>query len=400
MQNILYFCGYSKQMMAFKRNLAVKIKLLLAVAAAIYLLPGCGEGGVHSLAGADTLYIPRHARGFEILGLGKSSMLIVRNPWQGATGVERMIFVAREGEKAPEGFKGEVIRAPAARVVCMSSSYVAFLDALGCVDAVVGVSGSRFITNPAIRGRIEQREVFDIGFDSGINYELVASLKPDMLLAYGVESENTMLSGKMGELSVPMVYVGEYLEASPLGRAEWIVFFGELMDCRDEALALFDEIAGEYGYACRMATAVKPPIVMLNAPWRDVWYVPGDRNYMVELIRDAGGVYACAGYDTEKTRPIDTETAFVRAAAADFWLNPGQVATLAELTTLNPRFAAIRPVKMRRVYNCTKRSTPDGGSDFWESGVVRPDLALKDLIKIFHSELLPDHQLHYYKMLD
>jgi len=391
--------------MASKRNLTVKIKLLGVVAAAgMCFLPGCGRRGAHSLADADTLYTPRYARGFEILGLGKSSILIVRNPWQGATGVERRIFVARDGDKVPEGFEGEVIQAPVGRVVCMSSSYVAFLDALDCVKAVVGVSGARFMTNPAIRERIRKHEVLDVGFDSGINYELVASLKPDILLAYGVEGENTMLSGKLGELSVPVVYVGEYLEASPLGRAEWMVLFGELMGCRNEALALFNTIAEAYDSARKMVSAEEPappqPVVMLNAPWRDVWYVPGDRNYMVELIRDAGGSYACAGYDTEKTRPIDAETAFVQAAAADSWLNPGQVATLAELVALNPRFSAIPPVKKHQVYNCTKLSTPDGGSDFWESGVVRPDLALKDLIKIFHPELLPDYELHYYKILD
>lgn len=375
--------------------------ILAAWIAAATLPTGCG-GARTAVSDADTLYAPRYAKGFEVLGCGESSILVVRNPWQGAHDVERRIFLARGGQPPPDGFVGEVVRTPVRRTVCMSSSYVAFLDALGCVDVVSGVSGARFITHPVVRERVARGQIPDVGYDSAINYELVAALDPDVLFTFGVESENTMMSGKMRELSVPVVYVGEYLEESPLGRAEWIVFFGELMGCREEAERIFDRIAGRYE-RLRDSVAAQTtdrPVVMLNAPWRDVWYTPGDRSYMVRLIRDACGAYAYAGHDTERSLPISVETAFVHASAADYWLNPGQVATVAELIALNPRFSKIGPVTAGRVYNCTRHATPEGGSDFWESGVVRPDVALADLVRILHPESMPDHELYYFKRLE
>ena len=121
---------------------------------------------------------------------------------------------------------------------------------------------------------------------------------------------------------------------------------------------------------------------------------------MVRLLRDAGAEYVCRGEDTDRSRPIGAEAAYVFASRADFWLNPGSANSLAEVAAGNPNFRQVPAFRTGRVYNNNARQTPMGGSDFWESGVAAPDVVLKDLIRIFHPELLPNHEPYYFKKLE
>lgn len=372
----------------------------LLLAAATLLFSACVNNA--KLEGT-TIYEPQHAAHFRIDSYGKhSSVLEVRNPWQGAEGVSSQLFISRNGETPPAEFKGDVVAAPLRRVVCMSSSYIAFIDALGEAQTVKGVSGAMFITNELIKERYAEGDVHDIGYDGNVNFELLASLRPDLVMIFGVASENTAMTDKMRELRIPVVYIADYLENSPLGKAEWIVAFGEMYDKRGKAEEMFETIAESYSNTLKLVAAQTDgpkPKVMLNAPYNDVWFVPGDKNYMVELITDAGGEYVFAGSDNAVSRPISIETAYVAAKDADVWLNPNQARTIKELKNLNPLFSEIDVVANGRVYNATKRNTPAGGSDFWESGALRADIALKDIVKVLHPAMEPEHELFYYEQL-
>ena len=365
-------------------------------------MQGCG-GGRHaafSTDGLDTLYAPRHASGFVIYEVGKSALLSIRDPWQGAQGVEMQFFISHDGEKAPEGFAGTSINAPLQSVVCMSSSYIAMLNALGETDAITGVSGARYVSNERIRERYDRGEVRDVGYDAYMNYELLAAMHPDLVMIYGISGENSQMTGKLDELGIKYIYIGDYVEQSPLGKAEWMVAFGELFGQREQAEELFGDICERYDRVRETVQAyTEKPVVMLNAPYRDTWYAPGDRSYMVRLIEDAGGAYACAGEDTDASRPISGESAYIFAMKSDIWLNPGQATTLDEVRSLNPKFADIPAVLGGSVYNCNARTTPDGGSDFWESGAVRPDIVLADMAAIFHPELFPGRELYYFRQM-
>lgn len=378
------------------------------------LLQGCGggPGAAFSTDGLDTLYAPRHASGFMIYKVGGSALLSVRDPWQGARDVEMQLFISYDGEPAPEGFHGTVVSAPLNNVVCMSSSYIAMLDALGETDAITGVSGARYVTNPGIRERYDRGDVRDVGYDAHMNYELLAGLRPDLVMIYGVSGENSQMTGKLAELGIKFIYIGDYVEQSPLGKAEWLVALGEMFGRRAEAERIFGGICGrydetrnaiaQYGEFRAQASSsglTHRPAVMLNAPYRDTWYVPGDRSYMVRLIEDAGAAYVCAGYDSDASRPISGESAYVFALKSDFWFNPGTATTMDEVRSLNPKFADIPAVRNGRVYNCNARTTPDGGSDFWESGAVRPDVVLRDMAAIFYPGLFPEHELYYFRQM-
>lgn len=378
--------------------------LIAVVMAAAF---SCGGGGrtAARTSTQDTLYMPQYARGFIVESLPGGVMLKISDPWQDARGVSHEIFLSRDGQEPPENFAGKVIPVPLKKVVCMSSTYIAFMDALGVTDAVAGVSGGKYISNPQLRERLAAGTVREVGYDTAVNYELLAALSPDVVFAYGISGENSVLSEKLARLGIPVVYIGEYVEQSPLGKAEWLVAFGYMFGQEELARQIFGDIAQRYNIlrervAGAGATQACLPVVMLNSPYRDTWFVPGDRSYMVRLIEDAGGVYACRGEDSDASRPISLETAYVKMLSADVWLNPGQATSLAEVKAENPRFVSTPPVTGGRVYNNNKRQTPEGGSDFWESGAVRPDTVLEDMVDILYPGLLGPRESYYFRKLE
>ena len=343
-------------------------------------------------------YKPTYANGFEVFNSGESSVIRSKNPWQGAEDVSIDLFIAKNGELPPVGFDGIVVEAPLDRVICLSSSYVAFMDEIGMLNSIVGVSGIDFISNEYVREAYDQNKIKDVGYDNTFNYELISSIKPDLVLMYGLSSGNSAMTHKLKEMGIPAFYIGDYVENSPLGKAEWLVAFGELFGVREIAVDRFGQIVDNYTKAKNIVgnNVTKTPTVMLNAPWRDVWFVPGDDSYIVKLITDAGGDYICKGVDNDISRPISGESVYLLSSKADFWLNPGNVGSLKELSEANPKFSDVKAIMNRSVYNNTKNSTPMGGSSFWESGAVNPDLVLEDLINIFHPNLLESEELNYY----
>lgn len=377
---------------------------------AAFLAVACG-GRSASLDDFDRReYVPTHASGFEILASDDSPSTLLRifDPWQGAEGFEQQVFLSRDGERAPAGFAGQVVRTPARRIVCMSSSHVAMLEAIGEDSRIVGVSGIDYISNRYVNEHRRCGEVRDVGYDSNLDFELITAMRPDAVMIYGVAGESRQLTAKFEEIGIPYIYIGDYLEQSPLGKAEWMRVAAEITGCGPKADSLFCGICDRYASVAaavgcytaeRCEDAATLPRVLLNTPYRDTWFMPSAKSYMVRLIRDAGGDTYTPADGTTASQPVEMETAYMLAADADVWLNVGLCTSLAELTAQNPRFAGIPAVRDGRVYNNNARSTPAGGSDFWESGVMRPDIVLRDLAKILHPELYPDEELHYYRQL-
>ena len=345
------------------------------------------------------VYTPTYATGFRIVGAeGKQSTIIrVTNPWQSADEVETMLFVARGGEKAPNGFRGQVLQGDAKRVVCMSSSHIAMLDAIGAVESVVGVSGKNFITNPYVV--TYQRTIADVGYDGNMNFELLIAQQPDIVLLYGVTGACTMES-KLDELGIPYIYIGEYVEEDPLGKAEWLIALAEIVGLREQGLTYFSELPQRYEQLKSIAAAAQTPApkVMLNTPYADSWFMPSTTSYIARLIADAGGYYIYKQNTSNHSLPIDLEQAALLTTQADIWLHVENINSLDDLRRQLPKFAQMPCVQRGEVYNCDKRRVAGGGNDYWESGVVHPDVILRDLIKIFHPELISEEFVYYRKI--
>ena len=167
------------------------MKRLLSIAALVVvaLLSACGNKEV--VRDTEPIYTPRYAQGFSIERDKASGelLLCVKNPWQGAENIN--YYTAINPEK------------PIERVVAMSSSYVAMLDAVGCAERIVGISGCRFISTPSAVEAIEHGRVVEVGYDSTFDFERIKSLNADMVLLFGLVGEAKMLTNKFDELAIP-----------------------------------------------------------------------------------------------------------------------------------------------------------------------------------------------------
>lgn len=346
-------------------------------------------------------YTPEYASGFSITGApGRSSVIVnTLGPWQGADSIVTQLFIARNGEKAPADFKGRVITDEARRIVTMSSTHVAMLDALGLTDRIVAVSGKNFITNPDIAARRD--EIIDVGYDGNYNYELLIAANPDLVLLYGIYGAS-QLESKLDELKIPYIYIGDYIEESPLGKAEWVMALAEVTGSIDRGHNAWDSIPQRYNaLKAKVAeSALDAPSVMLNTPYGDSWFMPPTGSYQITLLNDAGAEYIYKDNDTNTSLPIDMEQAYLLTASADMWLNVGQLKSIEEVKKSCPKMADTRVVKNGYIYNNTLRVNEAGGNDFYESGIMHPDLVLHDLVKIFHPELVDDTPFYYYTKLD
>lgn len=327
-------------------------------------------------------FTPQYAQGFTICSSQDSvSGLIIKKPWQGADSVSMCYRIDK----------------PAQRIVAMSSTFVAMLESLGAVDRVVGVSGIEFITNETIKNR--NGKVVDVGYNDYFDYEKMVMLNPDVVLLYGVNGPSP-LEEKLNELNIPYVYIGEYLEESPLGKAEWVIAIGEIIGKRNEAIALFNEIEQRYNAVkASFSNNESQPKVMLNAPYNDNWWLPSTNNYMSKLIADAGGDYIYKENTGNASKIIDIEEAYLLMSKADVWINPGQATTMTQLAEMAPRFTDTKVFAEGKVYNNNRLSTIGGGNDFYESGIMNPDVILKDLAKVFYPTLMADYQPVYYQRL-
>lgn len=343
----------------------------------------------------DTIYSPKYASGYKIESDDNGNTLIrITRPWQGEAITEQTLAIFGSDEQA-KGYKGQYIVGHASRIVCMSSSYIAMLDAIGMGESVVGVSGKQYILNPMIS---TNPDIKDIGYDSNIDYEALLSLSPDVVLMYGITAENSAVTAKFKELSIPYLYLGDYTEQSPLGKAEWVVAIGEIAGCRAYAEEVFQGIEERYNATKASVVVGSRPKVMFNLPYQDVWYMPSDSSYMVRLLEDAGGEYIYKGMNTTGgSKAISLEEALLLVNSADIWLNPSQVTSLDELCASAPHFATSPVVKRGDVYNNNRIRTPQGGSDFWESAIVRPDVVLSDLAAIMRGE---EDNLYYHHKLN
>ena len=277
------------------------------------------------------------------------------------------------------------VSAPLRSIVCMSSSYIGFLDALGCDSVATAVSGLAYVSDPEVRV-----QAVDVGYDAALDYETILKLQPDLLLTYAVSAAEPPYLQKLRDLGIRTAVIHEHLESHPLARAEYLKLFGFLTGHTAQADSLFADVCDRYLSLAQETDT--PRKVLVNIPYADQWYIPGGDNYMTRLIHDAGGEVLGAVPGRFESSVISVEKAYAFAQEADFWLNPGWCTTKDQLRSVHPLFADF-PVLAKPVWNNTKQTTPGGGNAFWETGPARPDLILKDLRAIFDGTEVP---MQYY----
>lgn len=347
-----------------------------------------------------------HASKFKVENTDSFNVVTVMNPWQGA--LQNYVYVlVRNGQKAPdlEKFRkseNDIIQAveiPIKSIALTSTTFVPLLDRLNETESFVAFPGTDHISSSKARKLIDSGKVANIGTENGINIERLIELNPDVLMENAMqgESDDALLTRKAG---IPVLFNADYLEKTPLGRAEWIKFAGLFYDKNQLADSIFNQLATAYDSLKRLASkATSKPTVFSGIVYGDIWFMPGGENSGAIFIRDAHGEYLWKETPNEGSIKLSFEAVYNKAHNADYWIGVASFASLDEIKKSDTRYAEFKAFKEANVYSYNAKIGEKGGMTFFELGYARPDLILADMIKILHPELLPGYELYFYQKL-
>lgn len=286
------------------------------------------------------------------------------------------------------------LTSPVKSLVCMSTSYIGFLEEIGAEKVVTGVSGCRFVTHPLVRAHAAE-----VGYEAAPDYERILSLHPDLVITYTVSSVLPTYIVKLRSLGIRVLILYEHLEPHPLGKAEYVRLFGALTGRQAAADSAYSAVKAAYEALALPEDIRDRKKVLVNIPYGDQWYIPGAENYLSRLVRDAGGEILGAEPGTGQSSVISVEKAYALSREADAWIHPGLCRSKAELRAAHPLFAEF-PALEGPVYNNILRYGSGGGNDFWESGAMHPERILEDLVTILHPDRSSGAPLYYYLPVD
>jgi iron complex transport system substrate-binding protein len=322
----------------------------------------------------------------------------ILTPYKGATSSQKYVLYQR-GSEIPDVEADAFIQVPVTSMVCTSTTHIPLLDYLGESDALVGFPTLDYISSATMREKIDRGELEELGVDDALNIENLIILNPEMVMGYTMSADFGQFN-LIKEAGIPVVLNAEYLEQHPLGRAEWIKLTGLLFNKQKIADSVFRHIENQYLSTLELVrTSVDKPSVMSGIVYGDSWFMPGGKNYAAKMLQDAGFKYVWDDDTTKAFLPLSFETVFDRAHDSEYWIGVGSFKSLAELASADSRYKNFTPFSEQRIYSYNKRVGAKGGSEFLELGYLRPDLILKDLVKIAYPDLLPDHTLFFHFQL-
>ncbi|MCH6232488.1 ABC transporter substrate-binding protein [Cognataquiflexum rubidum] len=294
-----------------------------------------------------------------------------------------------------------VISLPISKVVLTSTTQVPHLDYLGVSDLLMGFPNLDLISSPQTRKLIDAGKVTDLGSGAQANIEKIIELDPDwvMISTLGEDLKNLEI---LKSAKIPAILNGEYVEQHPLGRAEWIKITGVLLGKSKEAKTIFSQIESDYNQASDLVKELpeSKPKVMAGVMYKDIWYVPGADSWGARLLEVAGGDYLFKDQKGTGSAQLSYEYVLENAHQSDFWLGAADFKTLEEMENADPRYKHFDAFKQGNVYTYTQKKGVTGGLEYFELGYLRPDLILRDLIKILYPDLLPEYSLYFYTKLD
>lgn len=375
-----------------------KILLSAYIVTWVLLLSACGGGSKTSSlqTEGDTIRM-KYSSLLQIVKHADYTVVTIRNPWDTLKVLHTYLLADRE-KPLPEHLpEGTVVRTPLQKSVIYSSVHCSLWSELDELKGIGGVCGLEYIKLPQIQEGCRNGSIVNVGNSMNPDIERIIDLRPDAILLSPFENSGGY--GRVGKLNIPIIECADYMETSALGRAEWMRLYGLLLGKEAQADSLFAGIEKEYLTLTQQVKSqnLKRPTVISEMKNSSAWYIPGGNSTMGRLYQDAGADYVFAYLSNSGSVPLAFETVFDRGGNADIWLikyNQPQDKTYSELERDYAPYARFKAFQDRKVYGCNTNHVP-----FYEESPFHPELLLKDLIKIFHPELLPDYDFKYFSNL-
>ncbi|WP_373397121.1 ABC transporter substrate-binding protein [Algoriphagus halophilus] len=343
---------------------------------------------------------PIYANGFSLEQGDGFWIVKVLKPWTGAQETFSYLIL-EENTLPPIGDFDATIQLPIQKVILTSTTQIPHLDLLNETKKLIGFPNLDLISSPITRDRIKEGEIIDLGAGASANTELIIDTDPNWIMVSTLGDDLRYLE-VLKSAGIPAVINGEYVEQHPLGRAEWIKFTGILLGKYEAAKAQFEQVEQSYLEAEKLATSIPEstkPSVLSGVMYQDIWYAPGRDSWGAKILDNAGGKYVFE--DQEGTGSVQLNYEFVldQAIKCTYWIGTADFSSIQAMGEAEPRYKAFEAWKLGNVYSYTHKRGETGGLEYFELGYMRPDLILKDLIKILHPKLLPDYELYFYEQL-
>ncbi|MGC1516450.1 MAG: ABC transporter substrate-binding protein [Maribacter sp.] len=370
------------------------------------LLTGCtpekkvvAPMGIHT----DTANIA-YAKGFSIERFASGlTILTISSPWPNAEASFTYALVPKEKQASITLNKSEydaIVSVPVETVIVTSTTHIPALEALDVLHRLVGFPDTSYISSKAARARIASGGIIDVGINENLNAEAVLAVRPDLVVGFSISGEPSTYA-TLQRSQIPVVYNGDWMEETPLGKAEWIKFFAPFFNKEKKADSIFKNIETAYLNAKKIArTAARKPTVLSGALYKDVWYLPAGKSWAANFIKDAHAHYLWEETQETGSHALSWESVLDTAKDADYWISPAQFTSYADMNSSSVHYTQFDAFKNKTVFTFSKTVGETGGSLYYELAPQRPDLVLQDLIHIFHKDVLPDYEPFFFKPLD
>lgn len=287
---------------------------------------------------------------------------------------------------------------PFKKIILLNASMAGYIGELHAENLLIGISSPEYIYSERIQSLLKQGKIQNVGSDQKYDIEKIISLKPDVIFTNHIASfDNTYQL--LENNGIRVVFLDEYMEQKPLQKTAYLKLFGKLLGKDKEAERMSENVEKNYADLKQLALKAKEkPMVLANEMYGDVWYLPGGKTSTANFISDANADYILKNNTEEKAVTMSFEEVFAKSGTVQYWINAGNHTSRKEMLSMNPFYRKLNVFNKGKIYVITGKERGQA-NDFFESGVVRSDLVLKDYIKIFHPELLPGYQLTYMKEL-
>ena len=283
----------------------------------------------------------QYAKGLEIYKYSGFSVLKVKNPWPKANKDYSYILQEKNGI-IPDSLKqNTIIQIPVKTIVVTSTTHIPSLEMLGVENTLIGFPNLNYISSPKVRARIDSGNVEELGNNQSLNIEVAINLAPSIIVGYGIDNNNSSLDN-LQKSGLKVVLNGDWNEQSPLGKAEWIKFFGALYGQEQKALSIFEKIVKDYKSTLTLAEkASSNPTVLSGAMFQDVWYMPQGESWGSVFLKDAKSNYLWKDTKGTGSLSLSFETVLEKGQNADFWIQ-GQFSTLDEIEKTNKHYTQFK----------------------------------------------------------
>ncbi len=283
---------------------------------------------------------------------------------------------------------------PIQRLITLSATQVGMLVFADVREKIVAVDDKRFIYDPVLRAAIEAGDIGEVRLNGQLDLERIAALQPELVLVSAFPDGQDKELIRLNEMGIPILPISEWQETHPLARAAWVKVIAAICGREEQVEKQFDELSDRYSAMAGLVKAdIERPLVLTGSPYQGIWSVPAGESYLATLLRDAG---ARTGWEQEAgtgSLALDPEAVYPVALEASVWIHPGTSTTEQDLMGALPLYREISAVKNHQVYHYYRMATPDGANAYWETGTVRPDLVLQDLMMIFHPDLFSSNEV-------